>query len=1047
MDSSLPPVPPLPLALAFPGQPVQPVQPPNLNTSDPPSSTHAQNQPKPKKKYPDLLGKKPTTSSSSSSSSRPAGPVGLGLRTDSGNDFFARHEAGEGLRRRGGRECEQAETGGKDGQGLESLEHLLTRAGYKETRICTPEKRTTGGTTTTATTTTAAARPRLDVRLLTRRVELRAAEALGRGKEEVQREREGGSDKVQGPLPSAVQVQVEDGQGQGQGQGEPLPAQSNISSQSEPPKTLPRKYKEDQIDREKRIFSAPALVPTIGARKRPDHTSNSPRPGGTGAMRAATSGSHQGAQFVPREAAGKIEGLSWADIEDSIEEESPVQDTPSPAMRYKAVRLPPVETVPRGGEGAETFFGKREDGTLFYPTLSGPGSGVERAPEVPPPPVRGYPGQPGGRMGVTPSYPSTGYVVPPASATIGGNQFPNPHMHQYRPQHPVSILPPSMDAFTLRKMRSEADIKIREMERRAEAEEMSRGWKELDLEHPVPPLPASSVISTDGTEMDGQRKRKVLNRVELEFRSVHTDEISESDLDTNGDEAECVTLDSSEVDVYVRDTREGSIKAPDTGILSNGGTSIGDQQYEIEIEDRFDPSAYEDGEDLDVEDVAGVYSSDEDYTLTITKRDEIEIAEELVLSASYESQAVMESHMLEDESARLEPLLEAMTTPKKAITSIPSATETMDSPASFTSQGSRTSIVRERKLRHAMSTPLLGSSAFANEHCAELTVSNMQKWSATGLGLGAPSVPAVPHINSTWLSKLGDRVWSVGTSVMSNTSKDDHCVPSRSARPAMPRAITDLMTAQKLPVSPKVVRAGAVICDSVQSEDLPPVPVPSDEPGLPFRALRTKLSLQMLGKSGEDQTASSSDKSLTLKPRLDWHDQEAQWSAPKTTFNAATTTPKKVYKWTTNIDEVEPFEDNHDLDYTRSFFYKPPTPPKRPGSEASSSSTSTTSRTFQRQSSIKSLRAHLLKGVISAKNLAGGRSKDTIPPVPPIPVGYRSGPPPPVFAISSPGAVDAGLPPKELVLEGEEWEGGSYESRKEEAKKLKKLKRKGSLRR
>lgn len=248
------------------------------------------------------------------------------------------------------------------------------------------------------------------------------------------------------------------------------------------------------------------------------------------------------------------------------------------------------------------------------------------------------------------------------------------------------------------------------------------------------------------------------------------------------------------------------------------------------------------------------------------------------------------------------------------------------------------------------------------------------------------------------------------------------------------------------PVEPRVVRAGAVVCDSTESEDLPPVPPMKEVGGLPFRTLRTRLSLQVLGTSGkglelDPQPLASTSKNPTLTPRADWHDREIQWAGSKT---SSTSTPKKVYQWTTNIDEVEPFEDDDSSqpDFTRSFFYKPPTPPKRPGYETSSTDGSKGTGP-KRQASIKSLRAHLLKGVMAAKSI----SSSSIPPVPAIPAAYKTPPRTvgqPIFAISSPGTVDAGLPGRELVLEGEEWEGKSYESRKDKAKKLK---RKSSLRR
>lgn len=238
----------------------------------------------------------------------------------------------------------------------------------------------------------------------------------------------------------------------------------------------------------------------------------------------------------------------------------------------------------------------------------------------------------------------------------------------------------------------------------------------------------------------------------------------------------------------------------------------------------------------------------------------------------------------------------------------------------------------------------------------------------------------------------------------------------------------------------------------MESEDLPPVPISTSDmgAGMPFRALRTKLSLQMMGKAGqgmnsEEDTNGCSSKTPTLTPRPDWHDRDAKWAVKARQAAGPTTPVKQTYKWTTNIDEIEAMEEAQP-DFSQSFFYKPATPPQRPGQNGQSSSSA---REPKRQASIKSLRALLLKGVMSAKT-----TKDSAPPVPTIPSAYRSlpkkvpsGPPPPIFAISSPGAVEAGLPPRELVLEGEEWEGGSYESRKEQEKKLKKLKRKTSLRR
>lgn len=1036
--------------------------------------------------------------------------VGLGLRTDSGSNLFMTDQSGGGgvvLRKKIGlgrveageeqveREQprsapvhEQEHAG--PGRGLESLENLLHQAGYKETRVFTPERpvparasQVQGQVGLGVGKEEGGKRLRLDVGLLNRRVQQ-------------QQQQQPQQQVVTIPLPGPVAVGSSSA---------PIMTQQQQRLRQAPSRSGLRK--EIKVV-EKRICSAPAFVPTLSARGGPssstaDDTTTSTAERPSPVVQAieeiiesvrATPPEHA----LQRSKAQALQGMDWADIEDSLEEASPgpasgsrngmmtsnehkVQDTPSPAMRYKASRLraaspmqgdlfaSPSEVSEAANTTANTtpvsveeLFGRREDGTLFYPPIA--------------PRARGYPGQPGARNEVPvyapiSAYPLTAVHPQLSSGSLAhGQPFPNPHLHQYQyrppvmPVAPLDPLPPmDMDVLTLRKMRSEADIKIREVERRAEAEEMGRGWKETVA--PVPALAspnrhdgAMSELSASGTE----RKRKVLNRVELEFRSVDIDSLS--DLSSEIDE------DETNIDVIIREEEAQGVifGQPVMAQAAEGLSDPASSRHSSDLEERFDPAAYENGEDVEMVDVDSMYSSDDgvyhqEYAVpTLSKEVEATETEQGFISSSYESVAEIEADFAatEPSASSSDAFADAevtVSTPKSSkiasVSTSPRGSPLADvgSPASFASHSSRDSVVRARGLRHAMSTPLFNMVSTLDGEPTRLSKANVQKF--TAVGLGKPSAPLLPGQDS-WLGKISQRMWSAGTSVMSNTSRDDHSGPTRSAqRPLMPRAMTALATAQRLPASPKVVRAGAIVCDSMESEDMPPVPVSRADlaAGLPFRALRTKLSLQMMGKVGqgmdlEQETAASSSKTPTLTPRPDWHDRDAKWANRPRPLATPTAPAKQTYQWTTNIDEVEGMDDA-EPDFSQSFFYKPATPPRRPGQSGQTSSSN--SREPKRQESIKSLRALLLKGVMAAK-----AAKDNIPPVPSIPSAYRSlpkkvpaGPPPPVFAISSPGAVEAGLPPRELVLEGEEWEGGSYESRKEQEKKLKKLKRKTSLRR
>ena len=165
--------------------------------------------------------------------------------------------------------------------------------------------------------------------------------------------------------------------------------------------------------------------------------------------------------------------------------------------------------------------------------------------------------------------------------------------------------------------------------------------------------------------------------------------------------------------------------------------------------------------------------------------------------------------------------------------------------------------------------------------------------------------------------------------------------------------------------------------------------------------------------------------SPTLSPRLDWGAQGehfAGWNREK---------KRDALPWGPEHDAlgISIVKEIAEIDYTKSFFYKPPTPPHpshKPRDEDTITSDDSTppaaTVVARRQRSIKSLRAALLIPVAP-------------PPVPSIPSSFRSPsglctppmdsiarPYPPVLAISSPGALEAGLPPRQLVLEGEEWD-------------------------
>ena len=234
------------------------------------------------------------------------------------------------------------------------------------------------------------------------------------------------------------------------------------------------------------------------------------------------------------------------------------------------------------------------------------------------------------------------------------------------------------------------------------------------------------------------------------------------------------------------------------------------------------------------------------------------------------------------------------------------------------------------------------------------------------------------------------------------------------------------------PALPTLVTTSPVICDSIstEAEDLPALPLAvtiiSPVGPLSSIALRLRPSLAKLREAMgtvEKPKSLQDGTSPTLSPRLDWGaqgEQFAGWNREK---------KRDALPWGPEYDSlgITIGKEIAEIDYTKSFFYKPPTPP-HPSHKSTHEDTTTsepipsTAAVARRQRSIKSLRAALLIPVAP-------------PPVPPIPSSFRSPsglctppmdsiprPYPPVLAISSPGAWEAGLPPRELVLEGEEWD-------------------------
>lgn len=303
-------------------------------------------------------------------------------------------------------------------------------------------------------------------------------------------------------------------------------------------------------------------------------------------------------------------------------------------------------------------------------------------------------------------------------------------------------------------------------------------------------------------------------------------------------------------------------------------------------------------------------------------------------------------------------------------------------------EASSASPVRRAHLRHAISTPIL-------------------------------DIKRPPPVGRP-LARLGNvgRFWSYEPPKAAPATAT---AAAAATKPRQVRKMKSLVLGPSKPASPRLVtRSAAVVCETIGGEDLPPLPTAKEASSTAtsrgLGGLRHKLSLQIL--RSEERLVSrppTTSAAPTLVPRAQWASRDVPASSSSKGFNA---------DYGSAISDADAAF--FGPDFSKSFFYSPATPPKHNAKP----------KQPKRQESIKSLRAHLLKSSVESRLPAPP------PPVPPIPSRYRrtsttpaaaAAPktivnraiPPPVLAISSPGACEAGLPPRELVLEGEEWESGS----------------------
>ncbi|WWC87534.1 uncharacterized protein L201_002424 [Kwoniella dendrophila CBS 6074] len=313
----------------------------------------------------------------------------------------------------------------------------------------------------------------------------------------------------------------------------------------------------------------------------------------------------------------------------------------------------------------------------------------------------------------------------------------------------------------------------------------------------------------------------------------------------------------------------------------------------------------------------------------------------------------------------------------------------------------------------------------------------------------------------------------------------------KSSEPITPIIINNAISQPKGPIKisiakpalPTLITTSPVICDSHSNEarDLPPIPnypinsrsinhtTSISNLALRFRPSLAKLKDAVLGSNTstenrlpkqEGEEEEDVEDNLILSPRLNWDEQGKQfagWSPYRSkvsNFNNQFTNNNNNNNSNHNIDglfgpqpdsesNLDSFVVGSEIDYTKSFFYKPITPPSKMSSKnkndnfstppsknnnTSSSSTSTndnSSSSLNKKRSIKTLKAALLLPV------APSIPSQNLPEIPKIPehLMHLATPRkfanksttqimPPILAIQSPGS----FLPRELVLEGEEWD-------------------------
>ncbi|OCF58322.1 hypothetical protein L486_04353 [Kwoniella mangroviensis CBS 10435] len=305
---------------------------------------------------------------------------------------------------------------------------------------------------------------------------------------------------------------------------------------------------------------------------------------------------------------------------------------------------------------------------------------------------------------------------------------------------------------------------------------------------------------------------------------------------------------------------------------------------------------------------------------------------------------------------------------------------------------------RATKLRIAHSTPALRQTALSYNSTSAVPLPEGWLGSIKSALLGKSTEPPTPPYQN-------------------EVSKPRGPIKISEAKPALPTLIT---------TSP-------VICDSHSNEavDLPPVPATSRPKLIHHTTSISNLAMSLMSKPslaklrsamlGQGQAQGiilkEDEDNLVLSPRLNWDEQGKQfagWSPYKSRSNDSPSQSQGLFD-----------AGRGDIDYSKSFFYKPITPPKssstpsttvKPSTPPSNTTTTADKGSLNKKRSIKSLKAALLLPVAPSQ-----------PPVPPIPDHLshlatprklRNATGPPILAIQSPGA----WVPRELVLEGEEWD-------------------------